>query len=819
MAKKKRTKQTTPRATSRSFDIENSRWFAPIAFAVIFIALLVLFSGFIFSDKMLFGSDTIQAGVFFRSYLVDYVAEHGSVPQWNPYIFCGMPYVEAFHGDIFYPLSTLKFFGSIYRMLGFNLVIHIFLAGLFMYLAARRFRLSKIAALMSGVCYMFAGYLISFVAPGHDGKIFVTALFPLVILFLELGFSNRGMKSFYMFSMLGLVLGVIILSPHPQMSYFTLWVVSFYALFKLIVMLREKQSISALLRPGMLTAYAVIIGLLLSAIQFYPGYIYTSEYSPRADSKAGWEWATSWSMHEEEAMGLLIPEFAGVSSQKTQTYYWGKNPFKDNSEAVGIVTIFMALIGLLFYRRKESWCFGGLALFALVYALGATTPLFKIFFWLIPKVKALRAPSMIMFIFSFSAAMLAGMGIQWLYDSHNAATEKKRFFNFNYLLIGVPSLMLLLAFIFSAAGTSALNAWCSVFYDEASRQYVSQTMTKLDLGYLNLPAIQSGAWLGFLFSTLAAGAIWLFRNGRAGVGVLLVVVGVGVVDGVRFNSRFVDTFDAEQYWRPNPVADFVKRQPDNFRVMNFKATPADMLPHYGVEVVVGYHGNQLRWFDELLGGPGAKNQINPRLLNLASAGYIAAPANQKMPDGYFGDKPVTVAASFGSVQLFRNNNALPRVFLVDRYRVYPDRKDIYPLILEGTEDLREIVYLEQEPSLTITQDSTTADSAWIESFSPDSITVGTQCTANRLLVMTDNYFDAWHVSVDGNPAELLRSYGTFRAVALPAGTERVEFWYNSERYATGKMLTTSTLIYLLLVSVVYIITRRRQRQTKEEPVS
>jgi len=162
--KKKTSSKPTPRSKKGlPFDPEASPLFTPIAFVIIFLALLVLFNDFIFSNKMLYGSDMIQAGVFFRSFLVDYVKEHGAVPQWNPYIFCGMPYVEAFHGDIFYPLSILKFFGSIYRMLGINLFLHIFLAGIFMYLAARQFKLSKIASLMSGVCYMFAPYLISLV--------------------------------------------------------------------------------------------------------------------------------------------------------------------------------------------------------------------------------------------------------------------------------------------------------------------------------------------------------------------------------------------------------------------------------------------------------------------------------------------------------------------------------------------------------------------------------------------------------------------------------------------------------------------------------
>ncbi len=816
MAKKKQSRKPVPRLARRSFDPESSPWFAPVAFAILFVALLVLFGGFIFSDKMLYGSDTIQAGVYFRSFLVDHVSEHGSVPQWNPYIFCGMPYVEAFHGDIFYPLSVLKFFGSIYRMLGLNLVLHIFLAGLFMYLTARRFRLSKTAALMSGACYMFAGYLVSFVAPGHDGKIFVTTLFPLVILFLESGFQERGLRSFFMFSMLGLVLDIIILSPHPQMSYFTLWVVAAYAAFKLVMMLRDRTSLPATLRPAVLTAYAVVIGLLISAIQFYPGYIYTSEFSPRADSKSGWEWATSWSMHEEEAVSLLIPEFAGVSSQNTETYYWGKNSFKDNSEAVGIVTIFAALIGFFFYRRKESYFFGGLALFALIYALGATTPLFHLFYWLIPKVSSLRAPSMIMFLFSFSAALLAGMGLQWLRDSRKDKSDAHSSTRFTYLLVGLPALMLLLAIVFAVGGKGVMSTWCSLFFEEAGSRHITQTLTKLDLAYMNLPAIQSGAWLAFLFTSLASLFIWLYRSGKAGIAILLALVAIVAVDGVRFNHRFVDTVDPDQYWRPSPVAEFIKQQHDNYRVMNFRALPADLLPFFGIEVVTGYHGNQLRWFDELLGGPGAKNQTNPRLLNLASAGYILIPSNQQLPDGYFGDKPVTELASFGQARLLRNENALPRVFLADKFRVLADRSEIYPLILEGDEDLSKIVYLEKEPSLLLAEDSMYTDSAWIENFGVDSVEIRLHCTSNRLLVLTDNFYDAWHVSVDGRPAELLRAYGTFRAVEVPAGAERVLFWYHSERYATGKMVTWLTLIYLALVMAGYALVRRRQGRKKEE---
>jgi hypothetical protein len=763
---------------------------------------------------MLYGSDTIQAGIFFRNFYVDYFMEHLAVPQWNPFIFCGMPYVEAFHGDIFYPLSILKFFGSIYRTLGINLVIHIFLAGIFMYLTARQFKLSKVASMMSAVCYTFASYLISFVSPGHDGKIFVTTLFPLVILFLDRIFQG---KAFLNASLLGLVLGVIILTPHPQMAYFTLWAAALYTLFKLIYLYREKRTILPLVRPSVLAAYAVIIGLLLSAIQFYPGYIYTSEFSPRADAKRGWEWATSWSLHEEEAFSLLIPEFCGTNSSKAKGYYWGKNNFKDNSESVGVVAIFVGLIGFFFSRRKERWFFGGLALFALLYALGSTTPLFRLFYYLIPKVKSLRAASMIMFLFSFSTAMLAGMGVQYLIDSrrNEKASPNKRL---NYLLFGMPALMLLLALLFSVVGRGMISLWTSLFYRDAATRLFQKGFSKLDVAYLNLPAIQTGAWLAFLFTAVAALLIWLYRNRKAGVGLLICLVLVPVVDGVRFSKRFVGTFDQDNVWAPTPLTDFFQKQQGEYRVMNFSpALQQDLLPFHQVEMVTGYHGNQLRWYDQLLGGIGAGNQGNPRLLNLVGSRYLTIPTNQQFSPGALGKKLVFPVATFGPIQVIQNDNAFPRVYLVDHYRLFEDRKDIYPEVLHGSENLRGIVYLEQMPEINIVPDTLGAqsDSAWIMNYAIDSVLVGVSSSHNQLLVLTDNYYDAWHVFVDDVPAELLRAYGSFRAVAVPAGTEKVLFKYNSERYRLGRLVTWLTSLYLLVIFGFYLVRSRMQKMPQK----
>jgi hypothetical protein len=815
--KQKREAARQPAAHKTSFDLESTRWFTPAAFVVLFIAQVFLFSKFIFSGQMLYMSDQIQAGVFFRSFFVHYFEAHGSVPQWDPYIFGGMPFVAAFHGDIFYPLSFLKFFDSIYRMLGWNLFWHIFASGIFMYLCARQFKLSKVASLMAGVSYMFSAYLVSLVEPGHDGKIFVTTLFPLTIMFLDRGFETKPLLNF---SLLGLVIGIIILSPHAQMAYFTLLALALFTLYKLFVLFREKKSVTPLIKPASLALYAVLIGLLISAIQFYPGYYYTTHFSPRADTKRGWEWATSWSMHEEEAASLLIPEFSGQNTQEGDTYYWGKNPFKDNSESVGVTAIFVALIGVFFSKRRGRYFFAGLALFALFFALGATTPLFRLFYLVIPMVSVLRAPSVIMFLFLFSISLLAAMGLQHILDTRREQTAG-RARKFDYLLLGFPAVLLLLALLFSAAGRGMLSAWCSIFYSDAPRLLVQRGITKLDVAYMNLPAIQTGAWMSFLFTGLAALFIWMYRTGKAGTGVMLALVLLPAVNGIRFDKRFIGTYDAARAFAPTPVSQFLTNAPGEFRVLDAtspQGPQSDVLPNDGIEVPGGYHGNQLRWYDDLYGGPGRTNQYNPRLLDLVGTRYLVARtgASLPFPEGALGPIPLVQAANFGQVQIYRNDNALPRVFLADSFRVIPDRKDIYPLVLRGTDDLRRMTYLEEDPGVPQYAGEPSGDSTWIIDHAVDSVLVGLHCSSPHLLVLTDTWYDAWHVTVDGNPAKLLRSYGAFRAVAVPAGSKEVRFLYRSQRYVTGRTITWLTSLYLLVIIGLHLAQRIR-KSSKGKP--
>jgi len=802
-------KNTAPSSGNKkvNLDYEKSKFYVPAVMFIMLIGVIILFKDFIFSDYMLHGSDMINAGIFFRSFYVDYFHATGTVPVWNPYIFGGMPYIDAFHGDIYYPLSTLKFFGNIFRSLGYNFAIHIFLSGIFMFFTARQFKLSKTASTVSALAYMFAGLIVSWVAPGHDGKMFVATLFPLTILFLDRAFERKPILNF---TLLGLVIGLMILSPHPQLSYYSLWAIAFYGLFKLIVLYRETKSIPSLLKPLAFLAGAVVVGLFISAVQFYPGYVYTKQYSPRADTKSGWEWATSWSMNEEEAMSMIVPEFSGADGDRN--YYWGKNAFKDNSEYTGVIPLFLALIAVFFYRRKEAIFFGGLALFAFIYGLGGTTPIFKIFYYLIPNVKSLRAPSTIMFLFSFSSSLLAGMGLHYIINNGRDLVDKvkKKFYIY---IFAVPGGIFLLALLFGGAGESMLSLYTSIFYSAAKSTAIGQGMTKWSVAMLNLPNIQTGFWIVFVFITLSAGAIWMFVSRKVGTVILLLIPLLIMVDGIRVGKPFVKTHDQRQEFSRNALTEFFKKQPGKFRVLNLNSVRQDYLPYFGVEVVVGYHGNQLRWYDDLLGGPSVKNRINPNFINLVNAIFILAPVNAGLSPNQFGPDSLKVLRQFGQINLYQNDNAFPRAFLVNQYEVVPDRKEIYPKVLTPSVDLSQFVYLEEEPEIAIGNlDFAVAGSSEIVEYANDSILISANAQANSILVLGDNYYKHWHVYVDGEEAKLMRAYGSFRAVAVPAGQHQVLFKYDHDGNGLARMVTLLTLLLVGIILAYYLMVFVKERK-------
>ena len=129
-------------------------------------------------------SDQYVAGYSFRQFGAEYFRTYGSIPQWNPYLFGGMPFIAASSGDIFYPTAWLRWIMPTGTAMALGMAVHLFLAGLFCYALLRGLRCGWGGAVVGGLAYELTGIVASLVHPGHDGKLFVSALAPLLLLAL-----------------------------------------------------------------------------------------------------------------------------------------------------------------------------------------------------------------------------------------------------------------------------------------------------------------------------------------------------------------------------------------------------------------------------------------------------------------------------------------------------------------------------------------------------------------------------------------------------------------------------------------------------------
>jgi uncharacterized membrane protein len=133
--------------------------------------------------------------------------QHGDVPLWNPYQFCGHPFFANPQYAILYPLNSLFFILPFDIAFNSIIMIHFFLGGLFTYFLLRDLHVEPGGALISGIIFMLSGYLISI----HSllPTLLTVIWTPLIMLFFRRALTSHGSKNeimtalFFTFSFLG----------------------------------------------------------------------------------------------------------------------------------------------------------------------------------------------------------------------------------------------------------------------------------------------------------------------------------------------------------------------------------------------------------------------------------------------------------------------------------------------------------------------------------------------------------------------------------------------------------------------------------------
>jgi len=814
MAKKAKTRASPAgrgAAIAGPSETDLPRWLPTVVFGGL---TLWVFRDFVFSDRMLFGSDTLSLGYVARAFYAHALKGPTGFPFWNPQILGGTPFLEALSGgDSLYPPSALLLMLlEPYRALGWKLVLHVLAAGFFMFGWARALGASRAAAMVAGVGYLLSPMLVSFVRPGHDGKLFVMALAPLLFWAVERHFVRPRAGTF---AGIGLVVTLVMLTTHFQMAYFLFGAVGGFALFRAFQVGRggagEGRGGDAPRPAGAKAAglrfvtflAASLAGAAGSAVQFVPAAEYVTEYSRRVQTTAehvgdsGRAWSSSWSLHPEEAMGLLIPEFAGNNAGGgawSSGTYWGRNVTRDNLPAPGVVLLILAAVSFAGGARRALRLFlTGLAGVALLFALGTHTPVWGLFYAFLPGIRLFRAPDMVMFLLVFATATLAALGTDRLLRASHGDPEApwKRP---GQVLLGGTAVLAVLALL--ASSGALLSFWTSVVYPGADPGLVARAQ----------PFVARGAFLSAVLVAALTGLAFAVRRGllapRALVAGLALLV---ALDPLRVDGSFVQTLSFQDWSRPDPnIRAILEREngsTEPYRLISFAQSGQDVTPAmHGIELAGGHHPNDLARYRELIGMVGSgmpENLFDPKIRSLLNVRYLLWPDYEA--GGSLQGDPIsrTQLQNGQPYQSLYAEPGLPRARLVAQAVVRPDTAAV-SYMLSAAFDPDTQVVLSEPPPVSLDGGPVSGTVRW-ETRGPNRLRLGVTTDRTALLVIADNWFPAWHASVDGEPAPVLRAYHTLRAVPVGAGEHKVEMWYRSATLVRSFWLSLVVVVVLLAV--------------------
>lgn len=332
-----------------------------------------------------------------------YAAEvfKGHLPLWNPYIFCGAPFLANLQSAVFYPLNLICCFPGFPWGFNFFFVFHYILAGIFVYLLCRRWEMSGISALFSCIAFTFGGYLVSVV--DMSSTLCSVVWLPLILLSFDVSIDSSGRKRTLYTVLAGLFMSMEFLGGEPGIVFMTGVLLVAYFFLKAGEISRNEKCYPWFILP---LVFLVLAGI--TAFQWIPFY----EFLRLSDRSAGsYEALSVWSIPPSNFLSLLFPAYAGDITFQ-QASWFDRSQMWLKSFYPGILTLVFA--GLAFCWRQKArlkWFMLVAAVVSALLSMGRYFPLHRLCSW-IPGFGLIRYPARFMFLFSFCIALLAGFGLE-----------------------------------------------------------------------------------------------------------------------------------------------------------------------------------------------------------------------------------------------------------------------------------------------------------------------------------------------------------------------------------------------------------------------
>src|SRR6266480_3664789 len=546
---------------------------------------------------------------------------------------------------------------------------------------------------------------------------------------------------------------------------------------------------------------AVLLGFGLAAIQLLP-FIQYIPFSPRAQGYHGFEGSTSYAIPWNHVLEFFIKNFVG----SRPATYWGSNPLKLHSEYLGLPVVALAALGAgaKDRRRLVLWV-GGIGLLFLLVSLGAATPFYKVWWALMPMVKKTRAPGMAFFAVAFVVALFAGLGTERL--------ERKEGRSFLTAWLVVAGVVALLG-VTGGFGAMAQSLAAGV---EAATGF-----QKVPAAQANASAIMWGAFGGGVALALAAASAIAASRDRLTPRLFALTLALIVGGDLWLNARgfWIYSPDPKQDWfRPDPVTTRITQAGRTTRVLDLGAVyGADALMAFDVPQVLGYHGNELRYYDELLGNPPEFSNLRyVHLWDLLAVRFAITPSGARNADSIPGFRRVldsVVTAEGSRANLFERIDPPPYARVVPGAFKASDSSVVVPTLVDPRIDYSRVVLFTPDQPVNPTpireMPPPSPARATLTAWEPGRMTIALDPPPLQpsYVLVSENWFPDWGATVDGAAAQVLRGDYALITVPVPAGAQRVELSFRSPAYHTGKTISLVSLLLLAAIVLAPIVLRR-----------
>jgi hypothetical protein len=799
-------------------------------------------------NRILFQHDT-AAGAGAGQEVKEYYEQTGERSRWTNSLFGGMPMYQI--APSYDSTKSLQWVQKAYQLFLPDYVCLTFMLMLGFYILLRVFGIPVWLAGLGGIMWAFSSYFFILISAGHIWKFITLAYVPPTIAGIVLAY--RG-KLLWGGILTALFVALQITSNHVQMSYYFFFVILFFVGAYFEKAWRTKTL------PQFFKASAVLIVAAANVSNLYHTYAYsketmrgkselvqTGDAAKQTSSGLDRDYITQWSYGIDETLTLLVPNFKGgasaaLSQSETAmskanpmysslygslTQYFGTQPMTSGPVYVGAFVLFLFVLGCFIVKGPLKWALIGATFFSIVLSWGKNfMPLTDFFIDYVPLYNKFRAVSSILVIAEFTIPLLAIFALKRLLEEPEILKQEKKPLGISLLL--TAGIALLLAIAPGSIGSGYVPAQEAQMLQNAVNQQMIPANELSDilanLGEMRAELVSSDALRSFIIIGIGCSLLWLYASGKlrssltiAGITILCLADMWGVNKRYLNDAQFVPhSIRTETFTKTNTDELILQDTSLDYRVLNFAtSTFDDNNTSYWHKSVGGYHPAKLRRYQEMIehhispemqaaykaiataGGEMDSVDANKfRILNMLNTKYFIFPAGQQRQT-----VPILNPHAYGNawfvnkVQYVNNANeeidALDSIIPTETAVVDARFKDV----LKGTTES----YKDSLSSIRLT------------SYTPNRLTYETNNAQDGIAVFSEIYYpDGWHVTIDGQPAELARADYILRTMYVPAGQHTIEMRFDPTSLHVTEGIAYGALALLVIGIIVAVLIAKRK---------